>query len=339
MTQLNRRIALTTLGLDAHKQHTVDDIKRAFRSKALLHHPDKSRSSTVHDSSSEFVRISAAYHFLINEKTDHNNEEILNKYEIFVKITQTFLYLLNKFLHDSSPLEHQGDDNSDYRGTGHDTDADGANSVSSDDCYYETEEGRVDDNYYDNKEAAKHHNPLQVCIDITIDELYLESGKKLKLKIMDENSRIQSRDILIPFVDYRPCMIFHECGDWNNHKKCYDDLVLTLNIASHPNYSIHECMNPFDLIRSFDISVSEYFDDMQFGFNHFGEFLQLRHSPWKDGKDLILKGKGLKKTNSERGDLYVLLNVDLTISNLQEITQCDKELKRMFPTSLSRRRS
>ena len=46
---------------------TLNEIKKAYRKKALLYHPDKNQSSHAHD---EFAKINEAYHYLLAYKTN-----------------------------------------------------------------------------------------------------------------------------------------------------------------------------------------------------------------------------------------------------------------------------
>lgn len=332
---MNRHVALQTLGLDVRKKYTANEIKRAFRSKALLVHPDKSKRM---DSSSEFVKLSAAYQFLINDQSEHTNRDVISNYALFVKLTRSFIKFMNQVLQENTPDQSECDEKKTGSSQERCAEASRANSdTSSDEDFFDSEEARAEDHDEDDDQEDEDEDAvaLKLCIDVTIDELYKEAGKKLRIKILDEHRRIQSRDIVVPFVDYRSSMTFVECGDWHPQKRKFNDLVMSLNIVNHNDYCINDCMDPFDLVRSFPISVSEYFsDDMCIEFCHFGEKLRIQHSPYKQGTDVILTNKGLKKTPTTRGDLYVLLNVDLTICKLSEISKSKTDLTRMFPARL-----
>lgn len=52
------------LGLESKKNYSLEEIKRAYREKALLHHPDKNKDDP--QSSEIFLRIKEAYDIILN---------------------------------------------------------------------------------------------------------------------------------------------------------------------------------------------------------------------------------------------------------------------------------
>lgn len=71
---MNNDYACSILGIDNKSHPSLDIIKKHYRIKALMHHPDKGGSKE------EFILINNAYEYLINKECDDKNktyEEIL----------------------------------------------------------------------------------------------------------------------------------------------------------------------------------------------------------------------------------------------------------------------
>ena len=65
---LNRDMAYKILGIDPSVTATANEIKKAYKKKALDVHPDKLISSNL-EANDEFLKVNAAYEFLMK-----NNE-------------------------------------------------------------------------------------------------------------------------------------------------------------------------------------------------------------------------------------------------------------------------
>jgi len=71
---MNNNYACSILGIDHNSNPSLDIIKKHYRIKALMHHPDKGGNKE------EFILINNAYEYLINNECDDKNktyEEIL----------------------------------------------------------------------------------------------------------------------------------------------------------------------------------------------------------------------------------------------------------------------
>ena len=71
---MNNNYACSILGIDNNSNPSLDIIKKHYRIKALMHHPDKGGNKE------EFILINNAYEYLINNECDDKNktyEEIL----------------------------------------------------------------------------------------------------------------------------------------------------------------------------------------------------------------------------------------------------------------------
>jgi hypothetical protein len=75
---MNRKEACELLEIDETIQITEDIIKKKYRMKALLYHPDKNKSP---DASAKFQKIHEAYDFLLNEKNDHKSFNDIKSYK------------------------------------------------------------------------------------------------------------------------------------------------------------------------------------------------------------------------------------------------------------------
>lgn len=73
---MNFKKAIQVLGLKENVKYTEDEIKKAYRSKILLYHPDKNKSI---DAASNFIEVQEAYKFLqVTEVKDEYRGESYN---------------------------------------------------------------------------------------------------------------------------------------------------------------------------------------------------------------------------------------------------------------------
>ena len=86
---MNNEMARLALDIDKHVVITPELLKKQYRIKALMYHPDKNKSQDAND---QFRRIHDAYQFL-----SHNNKPPEN---------QTYVDLLKEFLNNNSPIVH-----------------------------------------------------------------------------------------------------------------------------------------------------------------------------------------------------------------------------------------
>jgi hypothetical protein len=86
---MNNEMARLALDIDKYVVITPELLKKQYRIKALMYHPDKNKSQ---DANEQFRRIHEAYQFL-----SHNNKPPEN---------QTYVDLLKEFLNNNSPIVH-----------------------------------------------------------------------------------------------------------------------------------------------------------------------------------------------------------------------------------------
>jgi DnaJ-class molecular chaperone len=323
---LSDRIALDILGLRECKSHySYDDIKKAYKAKALRHHPDK----TDGKSTSEFLKISAAYEFLratVKDPSDHTSH--IHNFnispEMFCKLTASLIKLIHKVLHEQYTDQHQ---NRNQEHKAHDRSSSSSPYDQEHEEFFDFEE--EEEEVHEGK-SVKRHCHIDITIAVTLRELYTELGKKIVIKYIDSQNSIRTREIVVPFIKYQRCMICTGFGDWNKHTKQYDDLYIRLHIENDQEYSINDCINDFDLIRCVKISVSDFYNTLILNIDHFGETLQLKHTPCTDGKEIIVPQQGLRTSPTSRGVLYILLSIDMDVCNHTELHAHMHSIKQVF---------
>lgn len=86
---MNNETARLELDIEKHVSITPDLLKKKYRIKALIYHPDKNKSNDAND---QFRRIHEAYQFLSDNNKPPEN--------------QTYVDLLKEFLNNNSPIVH-----------------------------------------------------------------------------------------------------------------------------------------------------------------------------------------------------------------------------------------
>jgi DnaJ-class molecular chaperone len=287
---LNRKTALQILGLNEDEDEiNADTIASAYRKRAKDVHPDKTKVTD----NDEFIRLRAAYDYLLSDDDDHastTNHDMLFK---------TMLNLIRSMIISAFNASNP-----------HNTTS----------------------NEY-NCRGVDKNNDIHVTIDVTIQELYLEHGKKVTVRYKSKDIGQQTHEILVPFIDYKNDMFYEGKGDWDPCNEKYGDLHLKLIVQDDDTYMINTYVNKLDLIRTFDISIYDYYVGFCLEMDHFGETLMLHYHPYLQGKDTMLLGKGLKG-RYVNGDLYILFNLDM--SNCKEnITEHAPTLRLLFPSMMN----
>lgn len=314
---LNRDIAYKILGIDPGVTATTNEIKKAYKKKALDVHPDKLVSSSL-EGNGEFLKVSAAYDFLMknNEgncftEDNYGREGIdtMNYVIFFCKFCHAFRKLFDRVVTNYNEYDSFVKKNSKM-------------------------DNEMDDEFFDaNDDTTQESYDINVTLDVTLNELYNECGKKIKVKYNDKNDERKTHVLIIPFVDYQKRRRYKLKGDWNKNNESYGDLYVFLNICESNSYVINDCIDKHDLVYSYDISVYDYYNGFQFEFNHFGENLGISHNPFETkSMEIVIRNKGLQGKN-KRGDLYVIFNVNMNIhNNFHNINVQLNELKKYFPS-------
>lgn len=311
---LNRNMAYKILGIDPGVTVTPNEIKKAYKKKALNVHPDKLASSNL-EGNDEFLKVNAAYEFLMKNNegsffTEDNNgrdgTDTMNYIILFCKFCHAFRKLFDNVVTNYSQYES-------FVNKNQNTDDE------MDDEFFDADDQQVIQEMYD----------INVTIDVTLNELYNECGKKIKVKYNDENDERKTHVLIIPFVDYQKRRCYKMKGDWNKYSESYGDLYVYLNICELNSYVINDCIDKHDLVYSYDISVYDYYNGFQFEFNHFGENLGISHKPFETkSMEITIHEKGLQGKN-KRGDFYLIFKVNMDIHNDDVHFN---ELKTYFPS-------
>jgi len=304
---MNRNICINVLGLSketSSKKYSMDEIKQAYRKKVLEVHPDKPSGNNT-----DFVKVQNAYDYLIGSDTndcsftDENNENTIKYMNIMFSILKNFSNIM-KFVKENFNDDKFEDMKTKFK--------------ESNDKNENNDKMRNENNDKMNKEN------LHLSISVTLNELYVEHGKKITIRYIDKGNIMRKRLIFFPFSNYVSLLVYEGLGDWNEIGECYGDVTITLNILENQYYIINSCINSLDLLRAFSISVSDYYTKFTLTFDHFGETISLIHTPYLDGSEIILEEKGLHGKKNEddltkitrtRGDLYIIFNVDFKSYN------------------------
>jgi DnaJ-class molecular chaperone len=294
---LNRNQAFELLDLDPYQHHSTDDIKKAFKKKALECHPDKCNGSNEN-----FIKIKLAYEILITT-TDKDNYEI-----IFDKLFKALSKLMFEVLR------------SNHTNTNTNTNTNTVFKENDDDIFYDAESEVIS---YD----------ISLKISISIDELYREDGKKLKIKYKNSNGEMNIHVVYLSFKNYSLQTILPGKGDWNSIQNEYGDLIVNMHVIDDDDYLINSYIDKHDLIKTVKISLSDYYYGINSSIDHFGEKVHVEFKPDINDDKLpyVIYGKGLQGV-SKRGDLYIIFQVDFT--RYVEDTLRTIDLNIIFPSLL-----
>lgn len=291
---LSRYKAFEILELNPNKKHTDDDIKRAYRKKALECHPDKETGN-----SEEFIRVKVAYEVLTSKtasSVDYDYDIMLSK--LFKTLSEMMTKVISKNMpRPSAPKEEE-------------------------DVFHDAFEEEYDESSAD----------IIIHILVSLKELYSEDGKKLKVKYKTREGTTERHIVYISFNDYMLEYVFEDKGDWDSFLGKYGKLVVHINIVNCDHYIINSCVDKSDLILSVPISISDYYLGIDTTIDHFGEPIKVLFKPLENNIcSCIFKDKGLKARH-RRGDLHVLFDIQLNHHDADALSNDKLEL--FFPTLL-----
>jgi DnaJ-class molecular chaperone len=291
---LSKIKALQLLDLDPSKNYGIEEIKRAYKKKALECHPDKNNGN-----SDEFIKVKFAFEVLTSDTITPNYELI------WKKVLNTLTEFMMKMI-----VNYKNHLSNEWNSTDRSTDK-------SSDKFHDASDGTNTD--------------IHIHLNVTLKELYFENGKKMKVKYKREDGEMDTHVVFLSFWDYSTQYIFEHKGDWNVFDSVYGNLIVYLDIKECGPYVINSYIDKYDLIRTMPISISDYYNGIETTLDHFHEELPIQFNPLEDNVcSCIVKEKGLRKGNSTRGDLYVIFDIDLKHHDKDRIK--DVNLRDIFPT-------
>ena len=174
---------------------------------------------------------------------------------------------------------------------------------------------------------------INLNLSITLEELYKEEGKKLRIKYLNIDEKLEYHTVYISFRNYSERNIFHGKGDWDVYNRIYGDLIIHLNISNTMPYIIDSCVDKYDLMRTIPISLCDYYCGVDIKLDHFGEIIHICCKPVDISTDctLLVIDKGLKHYD-KRGDLYIIFDVQLKHVVGEEMKHVD--MHKIFPSLL-----
>ena len=292
-----------------------NDIKKAFRKKALLHHPDKTNDP---DAKEKFIKIQTAYKVLNNKETRvkydktliNNNElmevvlgsqmiiDFLNNRENQQKILTKLGGLLEKFFQQNAINK--------------------SNEVTKDNSFISELETL--------EEPQTEHLDIYSKVVTNLKDIY--SRKKMTIEVeqhIKENDNIRklTKHFPIPLI-YDEFIIDNE-GDTEiiNNSEKKGKLILSIVSKKHKRFK----RIGFNLFTTVSITIYEYL----YGFSKRIKLLDnsviplIINEPQKEimntgnGPYFKIHNKGMPKNDNERGHLYVLFNIINKESNKEII--------------------
>ena len=282
---LSKNKAFQLLDLDPDKEHSDEEIKRAYKKRALECHPDKNDGN-----SDDFIKIKFAYEVLTSQTT-HPNYDLIWK-----KIMNTLTEFMMKMI-----LNYKNN----------------VSSAHNDDVFHDASDGS--------------NTNIHIHLKVTLEELYYEDGKKIKVKYKTADNKMDIHTIFISFWDYSTQYEFENKGDWNHFENVYGKLIVYLDIIPFEPYVINAYIDKYDLIRTVPISISDYYLGVDTVIQHLNEIVPLKFEPLHNNVcSCIIKNKGLRKGGETRGDLYILFDVDLKSYDTDLLRNVD--LREIFPS-------
>ena len=309
---LSRNASLQLLGLYPNCTYALNEIKKAFKKKALIFHPDRN-----HGKCDDFVQIKMAYEVLTSHVKDPDYDVIL----------QEILRTMSKFVFDTILKSQKNyttkcDDNNDINNdTNNDTNNDNDNDDNNDDN---------NDIFYDTNNDICHD--ITIDLNISLHELYTEDGKKITIKYKDETGNMCNHIVFLSFRNYSLTNTFYGKGDWDSFNHRFSDLFINITVTKTQSYIINTCIDKHDLIKTVPISISDYYLGVCTTFVHFDENIDIRLTPSQEiNCSHVIPNKGLKG-KYRRGDLYIHFDVDLNHYDERLLQKSD--IINIFPSLL-----
>jgi DnaJ-class molecular chaperone len=179
--------------------------------------------------------------------------------------------------------------------------------------------------------AAKHVTPeettkvkdLVLKIDVTLEDLYKKTIKKIAVKVLRKN-KYEIIHLYLSLLDYQESYVYKDMGDEIDDTR--GNIIIKLNILDHELIRLDRYVCKYDLYLEKQISLYKFVYGFEDEVNLFGEIIHVVHKGI-DNKLLpknivkVIKNKGLPNNENLQGDLYIYyelsLNADFKLLKMQ----------------------
>lgn len=277
---MDRATACKVLGV--HLDSTPEEIRRAYKRRALETHPDK----TLHGDSTEFKHVATAY-AVLSGQTEHMNDLKATMAHIF---TPDFIAQVLRSV--ICVMEHRRE--------------------------RDKEKDKQSSESLDIKPKLRKPKTIHVEMDVTVEDLYKARVKKLSIKVKRYNTFTQAlidavHTIYISLKSYQLYYKFKEVGDASEDGQCHGNIMVHLHILNHETVHVDDIMNKHDLYVDAKISLKEYYLAKTITLELFENVVI--DIPYTRGlKCAVVPNKGLPYVDEEdnvekRGTMYVFFEL------------------------------
>lgn len=263
-----------------------DQIKKAFKSMALKHHPDKTGNGS--NESDTFKIINEAYQIL----SDPKKKEM---YDITLTVS-----------------EGVEDDNK----TNGDT---GGNEMLSKliTMMFDFLKTKVQEKFKKNQPEQTLKKKISLNINIEMEDIYYGLTRKINVKVKREGG-FESVSIYLCFIDFKPEYIFEGMGD-DMGDGGRGDIHVKVNVTNDKGFIVDQLLDSSDIIYQPEIEISLY--ELYYGkhvnLEYFGGEQLSELVEFEVNKPLVhvIKDKGALYTSTEdevkRGNVYLYFKLKL----------------------------
>ena len=259
--------------LEIDKNADEETIKKAYRKKAKIYHPDK--NMVVNDGISIYD-ITEAYSVLgdPNKKLEYDKSVSLEENNDFL----WYLYVINLYIISFTTFLKK--------------------------AIHETAKEKTP--------TTNKTKDLEIYMEVTLRDIYEKKIKKIVVK-RHRNEQIEKKVLYISLYNYQDTYVFLNEGDayQKDNNTIYGNICVKLTIREHESFVI-DSVDKYDLWLETDLSLYEYYYGKSFTFFHLDDQEYTQSYDFRDQSDLVKRfhGKGLPFYDEENeiemfGDLYI----------------------------------